>query len=213
MTKRHVRTVAFGMAAGLGLLASEAAAQACAGFPTAGRESSLGARASFPAEGTSLGVAGSHNFAGPLAVFGSVSLLRPEVGGDDRSIVSAGAAYEVGRFIPAVPSGLSVCPVAGASISTADDATRLTVPVGVGIGTSIGVAPGMAVMPYVLPQFVLTRASVKNVEVASDTNFGIEVGAVTRVGPIFAGVGANRAFVDGSDVDLQARVGVTFGAR
>jgi hypothetical protein len=89
----------------------------------------------------------------------------------------------------------------------------LTVPVGVGIGTSIGVAPGMAVMPYVLPQFVLTRASVKNVEVASDTNFGIEVGAVTRVGPIFAGVGANRAFVDGSDVDLQARVGVTFGAR
>jgi hypothetical protein len=214
MTKGRVRTVALGMAAGLGLLAaSEAAAQACAGFPTAGRQSSLGARASFPAEGTSLGVAGSHNFAGPLAVFGSVSLLRPEAGGEDRSIVSAGAAYEVGRFIPAVPGGLSVCPVVGASLSAADNATRVTVPVGVGIGTNLGVAPGVAVMPYVLPQFVLSRVSVKNVDVASDTNFGIEVGALTRLGPLFAGVGANKAFVDGSDVDLQARVGLTFGTR
>lgn len=114
MNKGRVRTIALGMMAGVGLLAgSEVAAQACAGFPTVERQSSLGARASFPAEGASLGVTGSHNFAGPLAVFGSVGLLRPEAGGDDRGIVSAGAAYEVGRLIPAVPSGLSVSPWRG----------------------------------------------------------------------------------------------------
>lgn len=49
-------------------------------------------------------------------------------------------------------------------------------PLGVGFGTSLGLAPGVTLQPYVMPQFVLTRVSVSDVTV-TDNNFGTGGGA------------------------------------
>jgi hypothetical protein len=206
-----------GMAAVFGLIAvPEAEAQFCAGYPTMSGQSSLGVKAAFPDRGDIFGVEGSYNMAGPLAVFASFNLLMPADDGHDHdhdnvSIFGGGVAYEVGGFIPAIPAGLSVCPVAAVGFSTDHGATTLTVPVGIGFGTVIG-AEGISVMPYVMPQFVLTRISARDVDVLSDTNFGIEAGFLARFANFYAGVTLNRLFVDHADTDFAIRAGLTFGS-
>jgi hypothetical protein len=195
-----------------GVTASDAGAQVCAGFPTVDGQSSLGGRVGF-ASSTSLGVEGSYNVAGPLGFFANLNILVPEEEeADNQSIIGGGASYEVSGFIPAIPAGLSVCPVAAATFSSLEGATTLTVPVGAGFGTTLALEGGPAIMPFVIPQFVLTRISAKDVDVVSDTNFGIGVGALARLGALYGGLSLGKVFVEGSDVDVAIRAGLTFGS-
>jgi hypothetical protein len=191
--------------------AGVAEAQVCAGQPTAAGQWAIGGRAAWPSEpsGLLLGAEGSYNIPGPLGFFASLNLVTPD---DDnapsQNLLGAGVAFEADQYLP-VPGWLSVCPIAAVSIGTSDGTTNFTVPVGVGLGTTFSVAPGMDIMPYAIPQFVLTRVSATNVDVATDTNFGIEVGAMAGVGPVYVGVGFNRRFNQDAELDIPlVRAGV-----
>lgn len=202
-----------GLAAVFGLVAvSDANAQYCAGFPTAGGQASLGLRASFPASGDVFGVEGSYNMMGPLAVFGSANLASPANDGDDYGIFGAGVAFDISNMVPPVLPGFSVCPVAAISFSSVDGDTNMRIPLGVGFAADFGTPGGPTVMPYAIPQFVLMRFG-HDGHTDTVNEFGIEAGFLARFGGLYAGVALNRLFVDQADNDFAVRVGWTFGAR
>jgi hypothetical protein len=196
----------------LAISAVPAAAQICSGYPTAPGQTSIGLRASFPTGGTTVGVEASRNWMNPLGAFASVNLLMPEAdGADNVTAVGLGFAYEVTDFLPALPAWLSVCPVAGVTVDFGTH-TGFTIPLGVGFGTSFGTAEGFEILPFVLPQFVLTRISIDDVTF-SDQNFGIGFGAFAKFSGVYGGVTLGKIFVEGTDVDIAFQGGLTFPAR
>jgi hypothetical protein len=187
-------------------------AQVCAGYAAMPGSLSAGANVANPPGGSSLGMEASYNFTNPLGVFGSFNLVRPE-GEANHSIIGGGVSYEVTDFVPIVPAWLSVCPLAGVSLSSVNGASTLTMPVGMGFGTTIPILPGAVdVMPFMAPQFVMTRVSVDDVSM-TDHNFGIGFGALARVSNLYAGVTAGKEFVEAADIDVAFRAGVTIPLR
>jgi hypothetical protein len=200
---------AMGVAVVFGLItASEGQAQFCAGYPTVGGQSSVGAHVSFPTGGTAYGVEGSYNLAGPIALFGSFNLRVPEEEGPNANIFGVGATYEIGNLLP-VPGGLSICPAVGVGISANEGVTSFDTRLGVGFGTQFG-AEGISVMPYVMPQFRLLRISGEGGANAGD-DFGIEAGFLTQFGNLYAGVSLDRSFAAGADIFFGVRAGWVFG--
>lgn len=198
-------------AAALVFAAAPAAAQVCAGQPTAPGQTSIGARASFPTGGTQLGIEASRNWNNPLGVFVNLNLLLPDADdADNVAVIGGGFAYEVGGFIPAVPEWLSICPVAAVTVTTGD-VTTFNIPVGVGFGTRIA-ANGFEILPFAIPQFVLTRVSIDGVS-TSDQNFGIGFGGFAKFSGVYGGVTLNRVFVDGASTDIAFQGGLVFPAR
>jgi hypothetical protein len=192
--------------------AAPAAAQICAGQPTEPGQTSIGARASFPTGGTTLGVEASRNWNNPMGAFVSFNLLlADDDGADNTPIFGGGLAYEVGGFIPAIPVWLSVCPVGAVTFASANDVTQLTVPLGVGFGTTFG-TPDLSIHPFVIPQFVLTRISVDDVSV-SDNNFGFGAGAFAKLRGVYGGITVGKILVEGSDTDVAFQAGLVFPAR
>jgi hypothetical protein len=202
---------AFAGAAAIATAAAPAAAQVCAGQPTAPGQTSIGARASFPTGGTQLGIDAGRNWNNPLGVFVSLNLLMPDDDeADNVAVIGGGFAYEVGEFLPPVPAWLSICPVAAVNVTTGD-VTTLNIPLGVGFGMSIA-ANGFEILPFVIPQFVITRMSVDDVTV-SDNNFGIGFGGFAKFSGVYGGVTLNRIFVDNTDTDIAFQAGLVFPAR
>jgi hypothetical protein len=199
------------MATGLAFAAtSQADAQVCVGYSAMPGSFSAGANLSTPAGGNILGLEASANYASPLASFATFSLVRPADEGTRESIIGAGLSYEITDFVPAIPTWLSVCPTAGLTIGSSDGVTNFQVPLGVGFGTSIPIAAGFDVMPFVIPQFVLTRFAVDDITVG-DHNFGIGFGALAGFGNVYAGVTAGKQFTDAAqDIDLSLRAGMRF---
>jgi hypothetical protein len=191
------------------LAAAPAAAQICSGFPTARGQTSVGLRASFPTEGTTIGVEASRNWLNPLGVFANLNLLMPDADdADNIAIGGLGFAYEVGDFIPAVPQWLSVCPTAAVTIQ-GGDATTFTFPVGLGFGTSIGTPEGFSILPFVMPQFVTTRVSLDGIN-TTDHNFGIGAGVFARFGGVYGGVTFGRIMASEEDATIAFQGGLVF---
>jgi hypothetical protein len=212
MKARNVTYAALAGAVALVFAAAPASAQVCAGMPTAPGQTSIGARASFPTVGTVLGIEASRNWNNPLGVFVNLNLLMPDADdADNTTLIGAGLAYEVGGFIPAVPAWLSVCPVAAVTLDLGGDATGFTIPLGVGFGTRFA-ANGFEILPFVIPQFVLTRFSVEGVNF-DDQNFGIGFGGFAKFSGVYGGVTLNRIFVDGASTDIAFQGGLVFPAR
>jgi hypothetical protein len=197
--------------------AADAAAQACAGYPAAQGQFSLGGR--FAAEawtgegvGASFGVEGSLNRLGNAAVFAHLNLVSG-IGDDDDArdpVVGVGAAYQLAQFIPALPDWLQVCPVASVVLHRVDDTSYFSIPLGLGFGTELAIPDAPVVlMPYAIPQFQLFQIGVD--ELTWDHRFGIGFGALARLGNVFyVGAEFNRAFVDGASFDAAIRGGITF---
>ncbi|CAN5716293.1 hypothetical protein BH23GEM9_BH23GEM9_35750 [soil metagenome] len=191
-------------------VAAPAAAQVCAGQPTAPGQTSIGARASFPTGATSVGVEAGRNWNNPMGAFVNLNLLMPDAdGADNVAVVGAGLAYEVGGS--AVPAWLSICPVAGVTIGFQDN-TVVTIPVGVGFGSRFGTPDGFEILPFVIPQFVLTRISEDGVS-SSNNNFGIGVGSFAKFSGVYGGVTLNRVFADNATNDVTIHGGLVFPAR
>jgi hypothetical protein len=192
-------------------MASPVAAQICAGYAAMPGQTAIGLRASFPTGGTQIGVEGARNWNNPLAAFANVNLLiADEDDVDNTPVFGVGFAYEVTEFIPALPAWLSVCPVAGATIA-AGDATSITIPLGVGFGTTFGTGEGFTVNPFVIPQFQFVRVSLDDVNV-TDSNFGIGFGALLRFGGVYAGATLGRQFIDNAEFDITFHGGLTIPA-
>jgi hypothetical protein len=211
--KKLVPLVAF--AAFALVSAQEAAAQVCAGYPAQQGQYSLGARWSnsvgllSPGTGTALGVEASLNRPGNAGVFGIVNLISPDTDGENHAAFGLGASYEIGGFIPAVPTWLSVCPVASVTYTQVDGNATFGLPLGLGFGATIGVpdAP-FNLQAYAIPTFRLVRLGLSDIN--WDNNFGVGLGAMARFGNAFyVGIEFDRAFVDDANFDFALRGGIT----
>jgi hypothetical protein len=201
-----------GMAAVFGLvMAADAQAQFCVGYPTVGGQGSVGVRAAFPDRGDIFGVEASYNMAGPLSVFGSFNLWSPSApaDADNVNILGAGVAFDISNMVPPMLPGFSVCPTAGISFFTRNDQNHMEIPIGLGIGADFGTPGGPSVMPYAIPHVRLIRIG----DADPRNPFGLEAGFLARFGAFHAGVSLNRLFEDDATNDLSIRVGMTFGAR
>lgn len=201
--------------------AGSAEAQICAGFPTMDRQFSFGAFMGFPEGADARGVEASYNAAGPLSVFGSFTVTSAEedddlLGGDevDLETFEGGLAFEVpalGRSL----GNVSACPVASFQYTDIEGlATVTSIPVGLGLGTSIPVSTGnTSIMPYVVPQVVFTRISADEGlglgdESESETNFGVRGGALLGLGTLYLGGEVSHLFEDDSDPVFSIRAGI-----
>jgi hypothetical protein len=197
----------------LAVSAVPAAAQICSGYPTSPGQTSIGLRASFPTGATTLGVEASRNWLNPLGAFATVNLLMPDADDEDNvTAVGLGFAYEVTDFLPAVPAWLSVCPVAAVTVDFGTK-TGFTIPLGVGFGTSFGTGEGFEILPFVIPQFVLTRVSTDGLTTTDNQDFGIGFGAFAKFSGVYGGVTLGKVFVSNRDVDIAFQGGLTFPAR
>jgi hypothetical protein len=195
--------------------ASTAQAQICAGYPSSDRGFYFGARADFPEDINSYGVEANYNFSGPLGVYAGLNVLSDddEVEGaenDSEDELFAGVAFEVASLGLMIGPRVSVCPVAELrNISFGDDLSYTEVPVGLGVGASLGI-PGIRAAGYVQPQVVFSRFKVQD-ESESDTNFGIKGGAMFGLGLVTVGGEVRHMFL--SDDAVSIRDETTFGIR
>jgi hypothetical protein len=209
--KRAVLLAAVATAA----LAGTAEAQICAGYPSSNRGFYFGARADFPEDQDSYGVEANYNFSGPLGVYGGLNVIsaEEEVEGDDDSEdeLFAGVALEAGSLGLMIGPRVSACAVAELRNMSIGDDSYTEIPVGLGIGASLGV-PGVPVSGYVQPQVVFSRFDLDAGD-ESETNFAIKAGAFVGFGIVTIGGEVRHFFLDDEDVVGLARKETTFGIR
>jgi hypothetical protein len=193
--------------------AGSAQAQICAGFPTADRGFYFGGRADFPEGGDSFGVEANYNASGPLSVFGGLNVTSTEgVDDSDQNVYRAGVALEMASLGMMIGPRVSACPVAEVAWASENDITVMQIPIGLGIGASLGLPVGPTVAGYVEPALVISRFDVPDdavlLEDETSTDFGIKAGVLVGFGMITVGGEVNHIFVDGSDPTFGIRVGI-----
>jgi hypothetical protein len=227
-TKSLFATVA--AVVGIGVGATAADAQVCAGFPTLQGQSSIALSSSFPQDADRFGAEVSANTAGPLALFGAYQRTTSNVqDGQHANTYTAGAALEVAdSFRGPFQLGLSACPVVSGSLTRMEGADVWQVPVGVGFGSRIELDPTgrLEVMPYVVPQLVWTRVDFDGaptnglfdplfgrqdaLDSRESTEFGLRTGVVVGAGRFFVGGEFNNIFDDGVGGTFGVKAGVRF---
>jgi hypothetical protein len=194
--------------------AGSAQAQICAGFPTADRGFYFGGRADFPEGGDSFGVEANYNASGPLSVFGGLDVVSTEgVDDSDQNVYRAGVAFELASLGMMIGPRVSACPVVEVAWASEDDVTAMQIPIGLGIGASLGLPVGPTVAGYVQPALVISRLDVPDdavlLEDESSTDFGIKAGVLVGFGMITVGGEVSHLFVDNApDPTFGIRVGI-----
>jgi len=194
-----------------------AGAQICAGYPTADRGLSFGARADFPDNKDSFGVEASYNASGPLSVFGGLDVVSTEgVDDSDRDTYFVGAALETPSIGAMIGPTVSVCPQAQFRYTDIVGGSAYDIPIGLGFGTTLGSSlGGAAISPYVIPQLVIRRLEGDDIGGAdgdseSDTYFGVRGGALLGFGQVYVGGEVNFLAGDNSDAVFGIRAGLRF---
>jgi hypothetical protein len=203
-------SVAFLVAATVLFRAAPVGAQICAGFPTVDSQYSLGGSLDFPSGGNSWGVDGSADLEGLLGVFASFDTFSPEGSGGSQNSYSIGAAATLlSATVGGGADSLSICPTARLGYADFGAGSVIEVPIGVGIGTRVSVSP-LPVMPYAIPQFVVSRYSYDNEQIGSSTefDFGFRGGVLLGFGPLFVGPEFTHVFREGTDPVLGIRGGI-----
>jgi hypothetical protein len=200
-------TVAAGVLAMTGV--GEAASQVCIGFPTARGQAAAAATVGFPTGGSDIGIEAGYHAPAAYAVFGGVTVSRPDVG-DNVTSFGAGAAFSVPELRAALPIGLFSCPVVSVVVAQGAGGgdNVISIPVGLGLGTIVPIGPTMTLSPYATPQIRFT-------DVAGNrgSEFFISGGAILLgfAGPrIYAGGTVNRVFVDQARSVFGLKVGYIF---
>ncbi len=193
----NTRKFAFAAAAvaalGLGT-ASEGVAQACIGTPTLSGQRAVSVGAGFPDWGTNYNARLDANLAGPVSAYGAFTHTAATGTAPNVNTGAAGVAYHLPVSV-ARQVEISGCPTLGAQYGVSSTATteqsQLVVPVGFGVGARVDLGGGMALTPYVLPEFYVTRVTVEGNgvrQVMDDTGLRATVGTALDFGPFFAGV-------------------------
>jgi len=197
-----VATVAF---------AGTAQAQICAGYPSSDRGFYFGARADFPEGLDSYGVEANYNFSGPLGVYGGLNVISLEDGveGADNSTdeLFAGVAFEAASLGLMIGPRVSACGVAELRNTSEDGSSLTQIPLGVGVGASLGI-PGIRAAGYVQPQIVFSRVEAGDVESDFENDFAIKAGVMGGVGLITVGGELRHFFVDNAQTTFGIRVGI-----
>jgi hypothetical protein len=193
----------------LGLFsATDGDAQVCVGFPTGGGQMAAAVTANFPTGGNMFGGEFNYNFQGPLSAFLGLVYTDPDIG-DSRTSVGGGVAFELPALTAALPGGISGCPTVSVVAADVGDTNFLTIPVGVGFGTTLALGEaGLSLSPYVVPQARIRTGS----DIDTDVSFLLSGGALVNITPsIYAGGTVNRVFIDtGNDSEFGLVVGVVF---
>lgn len=183
-------------------LAGSAQAQICAGFPTSDRGFYFGGRADFPDGGDSFGVEANYKSSGPLGVYGGMNVLSIEdVDDSDFNVYHVGAAFEIASLGAMIGPQISVCPNVEVQFTDEDDAGQV-IPIGIGFGASLG-TPGVAIHPYVNPQFVIFNGNDD-----TETEFGARAGVMLGIGMFSVGGEVRHYFIDEADPVFGIRFGV-----
>jgi hypothetical protein len=197
-------------------LAGAAEAQVCAGYPSSDRGFYFGARADFPEDIDSYGVEANYNFSGPLGVYAGLNVLsaeEEEEGDESEDEYFAGIALEAPSLGMMIGPRVSACAVGELRNITIDDDSYTEIPLGLGIGASLGV-PGIPVSAFVQPQVVFSRFDIEDLDTENETNFAIKAGAFVGFGLVTVGGEVRHFFLD-EDEDLTSliRDETTFGIR
>lgn len=202
-----VATVAF---------ASTAQAQICAGFPTNDRGMYFGGRADFPEDVDSYGVEANYNFSGPLGVYAGLNVLSEDGDAEDEESedeIYGGLAFEVASLGLMIGPRVSACPVVEARyIDFEGLGTYTQIPIGFGVGASLGIPMLPSASAYVQPQLVITRLNfdddLTDADTETETDFGLKAGANVGFGLITVGGEVRHVFVDEADPVFGIRVGI-----
>jgi hypothetical protein len=206
-------TVGFAAVLATVALVAPASAQVCAGFPSSEHGFYFGGRADFPDGGDSFGVEAAYNAAGPLSVFGGVNVVSVDgIDDSDTNVYRAGVAFEVASLGLMIGPKVSVCPVAEVNWASEDDVTIMQIPLGVGIGGSLGIPVGPSVSGYVVPSLVISRLDVSDddpiFEDQTETDFGVRAGVNVGLGMFTVGGELQHVFVEDADPVFGIRVGI-----
>ncbi len=203
------RRVGFLTIAAIAAYAPIAAAQACVGFPTLDRQFSFGGSLGFPDGGKHYGVEVSYNLPGPGSVYGGMNIFSPDGDGDSQDSFFGGAAFDLAS-VPLGAGGtvLQVCPTAELGYSSFEGGSVVSLPLGVGVGTNVALTPTAQLMPYVVPQFAMTRVSIDDYGSNSEWDFGVRAGAVVGAGLFYVGGELQRVFADNADTVFRIRAGI-----
>jgi hypothetical protein len=190
------------------MLASPAAAQICASFPTMERQFSFGASLGFPEGGDQWGVEASYNFLGPLAFFGGMDVFSAEGGDESDETFYGGASFGADSLL-SLPANLSACLVGRVGYNGFEGGSSIQVPLGFGVGTTLSVTPTTPVMVYVIPQFIISRFSVDALDIdETETDIGLQAGGMAGFGMFFGGAEVRHVFTDGGDTTFAIRAGI-----
>jgi hypothetical protein len=196
--------------------AGTAQAQICAGYPSSDRGFYFGARADFPEDLDSYGVEANYNFSGPLGVYGGLNVLSAEDGeeGEDNSTdeLYGGVAFEAASLGLMIGPRVSACAVGEVRNISEDGDSYTEIPLGVGLGASLGV-PGVRAAGYVQPQVVFSMFDFEGEDIDNETTFGIKAGATIGLGLVTVGGEVRHLFLDDEDFVGVIRDETTFGIR
>jgi hypothetical protein len=192
--------------------AADADAQVCVGFPAANGQMAAAFAANFPTGGNMVGGEFNYNFNAPMSAF--VGLYHNGTNLDTESSntsAGGGVAFDFAPLTNALPAGISACPTASVVAANVQDLGVLSVPVGVGFGTTMALGEtGFSLSPYVIPQ-VRFMAGGNLDDVDTTARFLLSGGALVNLTPsIYAGATVNRLFVEGIDSEFGLKIGVVF---
>jgi len=193
------------------LLADVAGAQVCAGLPTGDGGFTLGGRKDFPEGTDSWGVEVSYNFAGPFSLFGGVDIFT-ENDFPGREVFRGGVAAELPGLLVSPTSGAPACAVVEVSLLDLDVLTITEVPLGLGLGVDLSPASGVSLLPYVVPQLVLTdlnydSGALPQFQDETQFDFGVRGGVLVAFGKLYLG-GEVRHVFGAADPAFGIRVGI-----
>jgi hypothetical protein len=210
MKNTALRASVFTVAGLAALLAADAAqAQICSGFPAPQQGFYFGGRIDFPPSPlNSLGVEAAYNMAGPLSLFGGLNVLSIDDADGSTNEFRVGAAFELPAVGMAIGPRVSACPVVEARWISEDGTTFMEIPLGFGLGASLGAPVGPDIMGYVIPQLVIARISGGGFETETESNFGLRGGVMVGFGMFTVGGELQHLFITDADPVLGLRFGL-----
>lgn len=195
------------------LSTSSAQAQACIGYAQ-GRGGALNATVTFPEGGTGYdlnGMVASRDYGTFLTGGFGVVAPEEEEGEDFESTKNAHAAiaYEIEALAP----DASICPVIGVTYSWVEDLNTLTVPFGVGVGSTIPLGRGgSGLTPFAIPHFLYLRESIDDAEEdpESDVFVALEAGLTLNLKAFRITGGVSKIFEEELDPVYSVTVGAVW---
>lgn len=186
-------------------------AQACIGYAQ-GRGGALNATVTFPEGGTGYDLSGmvaSIDYGTFFTAGFGIVAPDEEEGEDFESTkgVHGNIAYQIEALAPAA----SICPVAGVDYSWIEGLKTLTVPFGVGVGSTIPLGRGgSGLTPFAVPQFLYVRESLDDSEEdpESEVFVALEAGLTLNLKAFRITGGVSKIFEE----DLDPVFSVTLGA-
>lgn len=207
--------------AGMLVLPSQAAGQACIGVPIPNGSFGIAGHYQTTDGATGFGAALTANLAGPLSLQGRYTRFDLDGIDDDANAFGGTIAFEVPNL------AFSVCPFAGVDytkLSATDpefeidmEITETVIPIGIGLGYTFPASPTLGLTIYGMPQFMHIRSKF-SVPVFDDESFkdeanefGADVGFRLSTRSFFGGAGVMFTTLEESDPVFSIVVGVAVG--